>query len=399
MDDLKIVELFAGIGGVAGGLLDAGGFEPVLLIDREPLAAKVFKGNFPAYATRFYTRSVDARLSGSKLCELAGSRIDGILGCPPCQGFSAAGLRDPDDARNELLEEMRRLIASVKPLFFLMENVPSLSSSRQFERFSKSLESKYKIASRVLNAAEFGIPQLRRRLVVFGIHCDAGVSPSFPAPTHGGAGRVFDYCSGRYLLPSSHAGRHAFQVHPELRFARRRMVTLSAALDDLPADPPMHRRGGESSDAPLEYAGPALTAFQRRMRRHSRRLTHHVAWRHRSGLIGRLARIAPGDCPPGNGGRSRNTEYFSQAYARLHPSGLARTVTTNFHNPGSGRFTHYAKPRALTLREAMRLQSFPDNFVLPEMHLSDAERLIGNAFPRRLAEVLGRHIGRLLGGR
>ena len=91
--------------------------------------------------------------------------------------------------------------------------------------------------------------------------------------------------------------------------------------------------------------------------------------------------------------------YFSQAYARLHQTGLARAVTTNFHNPGSGRFTHYGAPRALTLREALRLQSFPDAFILPEMHMSDAERLVGNAFPLRLAEVLGRHISRLLGRR
>ncbi|HEY6195546.1 MAG TPA: DNA cytosine methyltransferase [Candidatus Eisenbacteria bacterium] len=396
---LKIAELFAGIGGVAGGLLDAGGFDPVLLIDREPLAAKVFNANFPTYAPRYHTRSVSARLTGRELLEQAGGEIDGILGCPPCQGYSAAGLRDPDDARNQLLDEMRRLIASIEPLFFLIENVPSLRSSHQFERFGQSLESKYEIAAQVLNAAEFGIPQLRRRLVVLGVHRCAKVSPSFPTPTHGGKGRVFDYCSGRYLRPSSPAGRQAFQVDPGLHFARRKMVTLSAALDDLPANPPLHLGRGLSGDAPLEYAGPARTTFQRRMRRESRRPTHHVAWRHRSTLVKRLARIAPGDCPPGTGGRSRNAEYFSQAYARLHPAGLARTVTTNFHNPGSGRFTHYAVPRALTLREAMRLQSFPDSFVLPEMHLSEAERLIGNAFPRRLAEVLGRHIARLLSGR
>ena len=401
MGQLKVVELFAGIGGVTGGFLQAGGFDPVLLIDSDPCATKVFKQNFPDYADAYHTRMVSKRLTGEELLELAGGEVDGILGCPPCQGFSAAGLRDSEDERNDLFDEMRRLIRVVRPTFFVIENVPSLASSEHFQRFSESLDSAYEIASAVLNAAEYGVPQLRRRLVVFGVHRDEGVRPSLPRPTHGGKGRAFDYCSGRFLLPSSEAGRRAFQLRQSGALPKRNVVTLAAALGDLETEVPTHHGAltSRTLDEGVEYSRLPSTWFQHRMRRDSTRLVHHVAWRHRPRLIKKLARIAPGDCPPSPGGRSRNARYFSQAYARLHQTGLARTVTTNFHNPGSGRFTHYGVPRALTLREALRLQSFPDTFILPEMHMSEAERLVGNAFPLRLAEVLGRHISRILTGR
>jgi len=110
-----------------------------------------------------------------------------------------------------------------------------------------------------------------------------------------------------------------------------------------------------------------------------------------------LALVAPGQCPHGLGSRGRNTSYFSQAYGRLHRNGLARTITKNFHNPGSGRFTHYAAPRTLTIREALRVQGFPDTFrFTDDTTASAAERLVGNAFPRPLARALARHIRRLL---
>ena len=132
------------------------------------------------------------------------------------------------------------------------------------------------------------------------------------------------------------------------------------------------------------------------MRAGVRSFTDHRAWAHRPETIALLAGVNPGDCPEQFGLRARNTTYFSQAYARLHPGGLARTITTNFHNPGSGRFTHYASPRTLTIREALRIQGFPDRFHLEGIQPSIAERLVGNAFPRPLARALANRISRLL---
>ncbi|MSQ48742.1 MAG: DNA cytosine methyltransferase, partial [Deltaproteobacteria bacterium] len=198
MSNLTIAEVFAGIGGVTGGFLDAGGFDPVLLNDSDQSARDAFALNFPKLADRYHVSSVQ-HLTGPKMLSLSGhDEIGGILGCPPCQGLSPAGPRSRNDKRNELLHEMHRLIWSVGPKFFVIENVPSLLQTTLYEDFQASLGTRYAIAAAVLNAAEYGIPQLRRRAVILGFRLDLDVIPSFPAPTHGGRGKVFDYYTGGY---------------------------------------------------------------------------------------------------------------------------------------------------------------------------------------------------------
>jgi DNA (cytosine-5)-methyltransferase 1 len=392
---LRTIELFAGIGGVTGGFVDTGAFDPVLMIDADPQAATAFRTNFPALAARYQVRSVGGRLSASDLLANADGEVDGILGCPPCQGFSPAGLRDQGDQRNTLLFHMARLVNGIAPRFFVMENVPSLLTSREYARFARTMDRKYVLRAEVLNAAEYGVPQLRRRATVIGYHRDLGLIPTLPPPTHGGAGRVFDYSLGRTVRPAEATGRNALKLRSDIALPAVPLVTLADALDDLPTQAPPMRRSRTLDDARAErlpYAHPPRTAYQRRMRRAAKVVCDHGAWHHTAAMVARMRRVAPGDCPPDGGDRSRNSRYFSQAYARLHAKGLARTITTNFHNPGSGRFTHYAAPRALTLREALRLQGFPDSFRIDAMHASHAERLIGNAFPRLLAEAIGRHI-------
>jgi DNA (cytosine-5)-methyltransferase 1 len=390
MSTLAIAEVFAGIGGVVGGFLDAGGFEPVFLNDKDPVARQAFVRNFPRLADRYHVRSVRG-LTGPDIVKLAGGAVDGLLGCPPCQGLSSAGPRSEDDERNELLHEMHRLIWSIEPKFFVIENVPSLLQTRLYRVFNDSLARRYALKGEVLNAAEYGIPQLRRRAVIIGFRRDLDLSPSMPRPTHGGRGRVFDYNSCGYVYPRTQEGRTLLQLRLRVRLPRgRALVTLRRALGDLPASL-------EPGEEATMYERPAETSYQRTMRRHVETLTHHKAWNHDDETVEFLARVSPGECPRALGQRSRNTTYFSQAYARLHWNGLARTITTNFHNPGSGRFTHYAAPRAITVREALRLQGFPDTFQFDDdTTKSDAERLVGNAFPRPLARALARHIRHLV---
>jgi len=391
MGKLRIAELFAGIGGVTGGFLDAGGYEAVFLNDWDRAARGSFVLNLPHLEDRYHVRSVRS-LTGPEILDLSGGMIDGILGCPPCQGLSPVGPRSRTDERNGLLYEIHRLVWSIGPTFFVLENVPSLLQSRLYRDFERSLTRRYVLHGEVVNAAEYGIPQLRRRAVVIGLRKNLGVKPSMPPPTHGGRGRVFDYRTGDYVYPLTLKGRKALRLRPCVNLPKLRpLVTLHRALSDLPMHLP---RGQEVRD----YARPASTAYQRRMRRQAEFLTHHRAWDHCRAIVQLLSGVKPGDCPARYGSRSRNTTYFSQAYSRLHSRGLARTITTNFHNPGSGRFTHYAAPRTLTVREALRLQGFPDAFRLDGVRMSEAERLVGNAFPRPLARVLARHIMRLLGG-
>jgi DNA (cytosine-5)-methyltransferase 1 len=386
---LKVAEVFAGIGGVTGGFIDAGGFEPVFLNDNDWVARDAFTLNFPRLADRYHVRSVRG-LTGPELVDLAGGSVDGLLGCPPCQGLSPVGSRIKNDERNELLHEMHRLIRSIEPKFFVIENVPSLLQTELYKHFKDSLSVRYRLNGVVLNAAEYGVPQLRRRAVIVGFRKDLEIEPSLPPPTHGGRGTVFDYRTGVYVAPSQPKGRRLLQLRPGIRLpASRPLVTLWRALGDLPARIPL----GESVE---EYARPAATAYQRLMRSGAPPLRNHRSWDHRPDVVEFLAAVGPGDSPREYGGRGRNTTYFSQAYARLHRGGLARTITTNFHNAGSGRFTHYAAPRTLTIREALRIQGFPDVFYFQGLSSSDAERLVGNAFPRPLARALAKHISRLL---
>src|SRR5437870_442726 len=123
--ELKVAEVFAGIGGVTGGFLDAGGYESGFLSDSDPFARDTFVLNFPELANRYHVGRIE-RLTGPRILNLAGTAIDGLLGCPPCEGLSPAGLRERDDERNQLLHQMRRLVSSIEPKFFLLENVPSL---------------------------------------------------------------------------------------------------------------------------------------------------------------------------------------------------------------------------------------------------------------------------------
>lgn len=388
MSHLTVAELFAGIGGVTGGFIDAGGFDPLYLADSDAAAERTFRFNFPELADRYDVGCVEV-LNGSTVLDAGGGKIDGVLGCPPCQGFSAAGSRNKRDPRNALVHHFCRIVQEVRPAFFLMENVPSLLQSTLYRRFEDTLAEQYRLHAEVLNAAEYGLPQLRRRAVVLGLRSDLGVAPSLPQPTHGGRGYVFDYYTGQYVRPALE-GRNLLKLRPSIELPPRELVSISKAVGDLPVEVTPYE------DSPA-YARPATTEYQRAMRG-SGRLANHRGWRHGESIRQRLKAIAPGDCPREQGPRSRNTRYFSQAYARLHPDGLARTITTNFHNPGSGRFTHYGAPRTLTLREALRLQGFPDGFAFDLNNLQhyEAERLVGNAFPRPLARALASHVRALL---
>src|SRR5438034_786626 len=200
MTTLKVAEVFAGIGGVTGGFLDAGGYRSVFLNDIDDVARDAFLLNFPKLDGRYHVGPVE-RLTGPRVLRLAGTEIDGLLGCPPCEGLSPAGLRETDDERNQLLHQMRRLVASIGPKFFMLENVPSLLQTRLYRAFVQSLSHRYSLHGEVLNAAEYGIPQLRRRAVVLGIRKDLEVKPTLPSPTHGGRGKVYDYYTLDYTFP------------------------------------------------------------------------------------------------------------------------------------------------------------------------------------------------------
>jgi DNA (cytosine-5)-methyltransferase 1 len=394
-----IIDLFAGIAGVSAGFEESGLFRPALLIDIDESAKEAFIFNHPRLKNRFLCKDI-AKVTAKDVVEQAGGTPKGIVGCPPCQGLSDVGLRRHVDGRNQLVDHYFRLVHSLRPQFFVMENVPRVLSYARFRKQMRRMAQAYNIWAGVLNAAHYGVPQTRQRAIVIGYRKDLGVEPTSPPPTHCGSRTVFAYDLQKLVSPATEAPRWSILgTYARLRNAQsdsRKLLAESApfvtcqdALSDLP------RATVESRG--LRYRSAAKTHYQMLMRHGARVVQNHTPWNHGPKLVSRMRKLKAGESPLSKLGRKGHA-YYSQAYARLHPRGLARTVTTNFHNAGAGRFWHYAAERTLTIREAARLQSFPDRFQFPDvLPRTVQERLIGNAFPPLLAQAVARHISLEIG--
>jgi len=356
-----VIDLFSGAGGFSEGFAKARlKWQPIyelkLLVDSDPEAAYTFKRNRPFIP--YWVKDI-ARVKPGSLLEHA--RLDGadiIIGGPPCQGFSPAGKRLFDDPRNTLLGVFVNIIRDLKPKAIVLENVPNIFTgvhSKYGEELLENLDKAGFIpAARVLHAEKFGVPQMRRRAFVIGLRKDLGIlSPSFP----------------KYPMIS---------------------VNVEQAIGDLPS-----LKAGEGRD-PTHYAVPPQNAYQKKRRAKSALLFNHIAPNHSKELVKKISII-----PEGGGNRHLppkkrfSDNYFSQAYARLHRNEFAYTITGQFLNPGSGRFIHYKDIRAITIREAARLQSFDDSFVFHGT-MSAQERHVGNAVPPILAKALAEHLAKLL---
>lgn len=389
MDRLTFVDIFAGIGGLTQGFLKEGRFECVGMFDVDHVARETCVKNFPEIP--YFKRDVE-RLGGPDLLRMIQKpRIDGLIGCPPCQGLSNAGQRQPADYRNFLALEYLRLVKSLRPRFFVLENVPHLLRWAGFPEVLKKRTTAlgYRTWQGVLNSAMYGVPQVRRRVVVIGVDTSLEVEPSPPPPTHG-TGRTFDYASGclmsaqKMLLKSD-----SLQFEGVSRSKLKPVVSLSSALSDLPTP-----SDGEQT---LGYGNPPRNSYQRAMRNGSKGVLQHVPWSHGPGMRRRLRGIPEGGTWLARDKSGRSRKYYSNAYGRLHHRGLARTITGHFHNPGSGRFIHFTEHRTLTVREAARIQGIGDSFEFHGGSPSDYERLVGNAFPTPLAHALARHLDRQIG--
>jgi len=362
---LHVVELYAGT---------ARSVEPFrawkrcrlsLLVDQNEYAAKTYLVNHPGAP---YIVADLGRMEADQLLALAGGRVDILLGCPPCQGFSENGPRKPRDPRNRHLSHFTRFAEALKPRAIAMENVPLAAGTSQFRTLTKRLErAGYQWTAGIINAALRGSSQSRQRLVFVAIRHDVCAIPAFPLPTHGGTGEYFSYrfgCmrtidsdrDGMLGIPGSVLGIREFLGHWEDELGPERIPNVGEALDGLPAI------GTPEAD-----------------------LLAHQPWAHTSEQLGRMAAV------PEGGRWSGGQDHYSQSYGRLHRQGLSRTITTAFPNAGSGRFWHPTENRSLTLREAARIQGFPDSFAFLPPY-SRAAFLVGNGLDRAIAGLTYRVI-------
>lgn len=370
---LSVVELYAGTARSAEPFFSKPRrYQVSLLVDAELYAARTYLANRPKAP---YVLGDLARVPPTLIEELAGGRVDILLGCPPCQGFSEVGFRNSRDPRNAHLKRFAEFVEALKPMATAIENVPLAADMTQFESFTRTLSRlKYRWKAGIVNSALHGSPQCRQRLVVVGFRGDLKVDPEIGAPTHGGRGKYYSYRYSRMMkvaedpigmlgdTPAARRVRDVVDFH-EIKPGPLKIPTVGSALKGLPSV-------GTRKAASLS----------------------HIPWEHTGSLLRRMGSVKEGRRWRGG------DDHFSQSYGRLHRHGLARTITTYFPNPGSGRYWHPTSNRTLTLREAARLQGFPDSFRFIEP-IGRGAKLVGNALDSRVAELIFQAIDQKIGPR
>jgi len=405
---LTALDLFCGAGGLSEGLRQAG-FEVLAAADHDPDACATFRLNHPE--TLVLQGDLTAKVNHAQIVEVArGQQLDLVAGGPPCQAFSQIHNHDRllEDPRNRLYREFVHLIEELRPRAFLLENVPGMSQMaggavrEQIEQ-DLSLEGDYEIASSVLDAGDFGTPQRRSRLVFVGV--ERGLAPVHLPRGSGLTESLRDVAANppSDLTPDAERLRGVLMDPDDLT-----AVTAAQALSDLIVPGPV-------------YTAPPESAFQEWARSGSDAPQDHEPSRIRQDTVMRLEAIPPGGNvhdlpdrlrkrylvgrkwgPAGDGKRLARRHYY--AYRRLHPDRLAWTVNTK-----ADFAYHYGPPRGLSVREAARLQGFPDRYHLvtappgtPGQYKNGARhsryRQVGNAVPVPLARSIGAAIGALLLG-
>lgn len=358
------IDLFCGVGGMSLGFKQAG-FRVVGAFDAEERHVLTYKKNFP----KAPAVTVDLReVSGSDLLTLVGwaGEVDVVFGGPPCQGFSVGGKRDADDERNQLIFDFIRLVRDIKPKYFVMENVQGLLLGHAVKMLD-SLVHRAKLAGyrvvekvRALDASEFGVPQRRKRTFVMGWRSDV-VPVDYPdaAPITNESGLSY-YPRVRDAI----ADLPVIEDHEEL-FERDGYKG--------PLGPPSHyariMRG--------EIKEPSDKLPLRKCNGHG--LTGCLRTRHTEESIARFMSTKPGKAEPVS--RFHRLKHDSFAPTIRAGTGSDRGSHT------SPRAIHPDRPRCITVREAARLQSYPDWFEFDSTRWH-AFRQIGNSVPPRLARVV-----------
>ena len=381
--DLTMIDLFAGAGGLSEGLSEAG-FHSLFASEIVPTYAETYKKNHASSEVLTADiRTIDAEEIREKLGMEKGN-LDLLAGGPPCQGFSInAPIRSVLDERNHLFKEYLRFVDAFAPRAILIENVPGLVSFEHGATLHAILEALsemgYGADVRILGAAYYGVPQMRWRTIILGLRgkqlpLNAFPEPTYHAPIRPNFTTVFN---GQMLvkLPLVEASTH--------------FTTVEEAIGDLP---PL--KAGEKGEAVKEYYSDPKCDYQRRLRTGSPGVYNHEAPRLSKINMERLKYIKPGgnwtDIPDEllpKGMQIANKGDHTKRYGRVTPDGLASTILTKC-DPHWGAYFHYNQDRSFTVREAARLQSFPDHYVFLGTQAEQYAQ-VGNAVPPMLASVVG----------
>lgn len=325
----KAIDLFSGCGGLTEGLKQAG-FDVIGAVEIDPFAADTYRTNHPeVHVWNKDIRQVSVATVKKQL-RLRKGQLDLLAGCPPCQGFSSLrtlnGGRRVDDERNNLIFDYLRFVEELRPKALMMENVPGLLKDSRFDEFFEELEFLgYKPQADIRNAADYGVPQRRRRMILL-----AGRKKTIDfAPKDSHRVTVKDAIGN---LPKS--GNSGDPIHD---LPENRTDKVIQMIQRIPKD------GGSRKDAGRKY-----------------QLECH-----------------------------RKCDGFKDIYGRMAWNDVSPTITTGCFNPSKGRFLHPEEDRAITLREAAVLQTFPHSYFFPaDRGKSAVAEMIGNALP---PEFIRRH--------
>jgi len=339
----KIIDLFAGVGGLSLGF-EMAGFDVVLANEYDSSIAEAYIKNrenanmIVADITKLSAEETFGKYKG-EICV--------VIGGPPCQGFSQKGKRKSiDDERNFLFRYFYQVVDIVKPDFFLMENVPNLLTTENgyFKEEICNLFNKlgYSICAKTLNASDFGVPQNRKRAFILGKKGE--VQLDLPKPLN-------------------------------------KTATIWDAISDI-----AFLESGEGLEE-QSYKNLPQSEYQEMLRGNQDVLYNHISTKHSPIAIQRMKII-----PPESGKEVLPKEHltksiYSGTWSRMQKNDVSVTITTRFDTPSSGKFTHPYLHRAITVREAARIQSFPDSFRFYGNKGSQMKQ-VGNAVPPLLAKAV-----------
>ena len=338
---MKIIDLFCGIGGLSLGFEQVG-FEVVAAIDMWKDAVVTYNHNRKDKVAKVET--VEDFNEKELLEIIASQKITGIIGGPPCQGFSTVGRREVDDPRNKMYLEFYKAVKIANPDFFVIENVKGMLTLNKgafvkdlIERFGPNGLG-YNISYQLLNAADYGIPQNRYRVFYVGIK---GKDFKFPEP--------YNY-----------------------------QLTAKDGISDL-----------EGSDNE-HYGSEPQNAFQKEMRGKCKHPINQDYTDHTQQTIDIISQV-----PDGGNIRDLPREVwqvrkYNKAFERMGTFKPSNTIDTGHRN-----YFHYAEPRIPTVRESARIQSFPDDFEIVGTRGSQYKQ-VGNAVPPMLAKVVAEKIKDIL---
>lgn len=344
MTKINILDLFCGAGGLSFGFEKAG-CNILLGIDNDAMALETFKANH--HGAQVICGDITQITYENDIAPLLkDKKIDVVIGGPPCQGFSLSGFRNFDDPRNKLYLSYMRLVKEIKPRAFVIENVPGLvglfEGKVKDNIIARFTEMGYTVKYKILCAADYGVPQNRKRVIFVGMK----------------------------------NGENEF-LYPETQDHK---ISCEMALSDLPALE--HELGTETQ----MYSTPAQNEYQKLMRDNSNEVFNHIAANHSEKVRHIISLVPDGgnykDLPE----KFRYSRNFNVAWTRFASDKPAPTIDT-----GHRHHFHYKYNRVPTVRECARIQSFPDTF---HFHGNKTQQFsqVGNAVPPLMARAIAEEL-------